>query len=371
MKASSGANANSIDFVVPGDIRTPTGGYIYDREIIAGLAERGWNVIVHALDGSFPAPTPAALREARATFASLADGRVVVIDGLALPGLDRLLADEAKRLALVALVHHPVALETGLDPIEAERYGALERSALGYVRRVITTSQWTARTLATDGVPVAQLRVVEPGVDRRKTRGSSDPKGTATATPGAPPDLLNLLCVGTLTPRKGHAVLLEALNEIRDRHWHLTCAGSLLRDTPTVAAIQHLIDRLSLRKRVSLLGDLDREALERQYARAHVFVLPSYLEGYGMALAEAVAFGLPVISTTAGAIPETVPANAGILVAPGDSRALAKALSSVIDDPARRAALASNARAARASLPTWATAATKFAAALDGLGAKA
>ena len=93
-----------------------------------------------------------------------------------------------------------------------------------------------------------------------------------------------------------------------------------------MAALQHQIDRLSLRKRVSLLGDLDRDALERQYARADVFVLPSYLEGYGMALAEAVAFGLPVVSTTAGAIPETVPANASMLVAPGDSRALAKAL---------------------------------------------
>ena len=369
MKASSGGSVGGIDFVVPGDIRTPTGGYIYDREIVAGLTERGWRIAVHSLDASFPAPTPGALRAARATFASLADGRVVVIDGLALPGLDRLLADEARRLALVALVHHPVALETGLDPIQAERYGALERSALGYVQRVITTSQWTARTLATDGVPISRLRVVEPGVDRRKARGSSDPK--AAAHPGAPQELLNLLCVGTLTPRKGHAVLLEALNEIRDRHWHLTCAGSLLRDAPTVAAIQHQIDRLSLRKRVSLLGDLDREALERQYARADVFVLPSYLEGYGMALAEAVAFGLPVVSTTAGAIPETVPANASILVAPGDSRALAKALALLLDDPARRAALAASARASRASLPTWATAATKFAAALDGLGAKA
>jgi glycosyltransferase involved in cell wall biosynthesis len=369
MKQSSAGNSSSIDFVVPGDITTPTGGYIYDREIIAGLTERRWHVALHSLDSSFPSPTPAALRAARATFASIADGRVVIIDGLALPGLDRLLADEAKRLALVALVHHPVALETGLDPIQAERYGALERSALGYVQRVITTSQWTARTLAAEGVPIAQLRVVEPGVDRRKTRGSSDPKNATI--PGAPPDLLNLLCVGTFTPRKGHAVLLEALNEIRDRHWHLTCAGSLLRDAPTVAAIQHLIERLSLRKRVSLLGDLDREALERQYARADVFVLPSYLEGYGMALAEAVAFGLPVVSTTAGAIPETVPAKAAILVAPGDSRALAKALGSLIDDPARRATLAANARAARASLPTWATAAAKFASALDGLGAKA
>ena len=152
---------------MPGDIQTPTGGYIYDREIIAGLTERGWRVAVHALDASFPTPTPAALRAARATFAGLADGRVVVIDGLALPGLDRLLADEARRLALVALVHHPVALETGLDPIEAERYGALERSALTYVRRVITTSQWTARTLAVDGVPVASTP------RRRARRGST------------------------------------------------------------------------------------------------------------------------------------------------------------------------------------------------------
>jgi glycosyltransferase involved in cell wall biosynthesis len=362
-----GAPVDSVDFVVPGDIRTPTGGYIYDREIIAGLTERGWHVTVHELDASFPAPTPAALRAARATFARFADGSIVVVDGLALPGLDRVLGGEARRLALVALVHHPVALETGLSADDAERLAAAERRSLAHMRRVITTSHWTARTLAVDGVPVGDLRVVEPGVDRRKSRGSTDPK--AAAVPGTPHETLNLLCVGTLTPRKGHAVLLEALNELRDRPWHLTCAGSLLRDAPTVAAIQHQIDRLSLRKRVSLLGDLDRDALERQYARADVFVLPSYLEGYGMALAEAVAFGLPVVSTTAGAIPETVPANASVLVAPGDGRALAKALAEVIDDPARRAALAANARAARASLPTWATAVGKFAAALDGLGA--
>jgi hypothetical protein len=182
---------NGIDFVVPGDIQTPTGGYIYDREVIAGLTERGWRVDVHALDASFPAPTPAALRAARALFAGLADGRVVVIDGLALPGLDRLLADEARRLKLVALVHHPVRLETGLDPLEAERLGALERSALTFVRRVITTSQWTARTLAAEGVPIADLRVVEPGVDRRKTRGSSDPK--SPAAPRAPDAGLGVL----------------------------------------------------------------------------------------------------------------------------------------------------------------------------------
>jgi len=358
----------SVDFVVPGDIETPTGGYIYDREILAGLKALGWRTTVHALDASFPRPTPAALRAARATFAGLAERSVVVIDGLALPGLDRVLADEARRLAIVALVHHPVALETGLAPDDARVFAAAEQRALSVAQRVITTSQWTARTLAVDGVPISQLRVVEPGVDRRKTRGSTDPQTASSAERPRATETLKLLCVATLTPRKGHALLLEALNELRDRHWHLTCAGSLLRDAPTVAAIQHQIDRLSLRKRVSLLGDLDRDALDRQYERADLFVLPSYLEGYGMALAEAIAHGVPVVSTTAGAIPETVPAGASVLVPPGDARALTKALASVIDDPTRRAALASAARAARSSLPTWAGAAAKFAAALDGVG---
>jgi glycosyltransferase involved in cell wall biosynthesis len=321
---------------------------------------------VHSLDASFPAPTPAALRTARATFATIATGALVVVDGLALPGLDRLLADEARRVRLVALVHHPVALETGLTPDAAQRFAAAERRALAFAQRVITTSQWTARTLATDGVPISQLRVVEPGVVRRKSRSAV----SKSSAPVAPHDTLNLLCVATLTPRKGHALLFEALNELRDRNWHLTCAGSLLHDPATVAALQHQIDRLSLRKRISLLGDLDRDALERQYVRADLFVLPSYLEGYGMALAEAVAFGIPVVSTTAGAIPETVPANASVLVPPGDSRAFTKALAGVMDDPTRRATLAANARRARASLSTWATAATKFAAALDGLGTR-
>jgi glycosyltransferase involved in cell wall biosynthesis len=180
---------------------------------------------------------------------------------------------------------------------------------------------------------------------------------------------VRLLCVATITPRKGHAVLLEALAELRDRRWHLTCAGSVTRDAKCFAALEHLLERLALRARVSFLGDLDADALEREYERADLFVLASYLEGYGMALAEAVARGIPVVSTTAGAIPETVPAAAGVLVPPGDGRALAKALATLLDDDNARAGLAANARAAGAALPTWRTAAERFAAALEGAAA--
>jgi glycosyltransferase involved in cell wall biosynthesis len=367
MTAVLGQARPRLDFLVPGDLETPTGGYIYDREVLARLEALGWACRVHRLDDSFPQPTPAALRGARAAFGSIPDRGIAIIDGLALPGLDRVLGEQAPRLSLVALVHHPVALETGLDAARAERFAADERRALALVKRVIVTSQWTARALARFDVGIDKIRVAEPGVDARTTAGPA--AAEVSAEPREHGAAVNLLCVATLTPRKGHAVLFDALAELRERKWHLTCAGSLTRDPETTAALQLKLDHLSLKTRVSLLGDLDAAALERYYARADIFVLPSYLEGYGMALAEAAARGIPVVSTTAGAIPETVPAESSVLVPPGDSRALAKALARLLDEPATRAALAANARAARTKLPTWRGTTEKFAAALAGLGA--
>jgi glycosyltransferase involved in cell wall biosynthesis len=351
----------AVDWLVPGDLSTRTGGYIYDRRIIDGLEDLGWRAAVHALDDSFPRPGPAALRAARAALAAIDSGRIVVIDGLALAGLERVLDGESRRLCVVGLIHHPLALETGLAEADARALERAERGALALVRRVVVTSHWTARFLSTYEIPIARIRVVEPGTDRRPLR----PAARESHGP------LNLLCVGTLTARKGHAVLIEALAELRERRWHLTCAGSLTRDPATVEDLSRQITRLRLTNRVSLLGELDSETLDRYYERADLFVLASHLEGYGMALAEAVARGIPVISTTAGAIPETVPENAGILVRPGDSRALAKALASLMDDPAARAALAARARDVSARLPTWNEAAARFATALEGLGTSA
>ena len=176
-------NTRSIDLFVPGDPNTSTGGYIYNAQILAGLAELGWRTRVHSLDDSFPRPTPSALRDARAEIAALPADGVVVIDGLALAGLERVLDTEAKRLPLVALIHHPLALETGLDASEARLLETAERSALALVSRVICTSQWTARTLATYGVPVDRIRVVEPGVDRRQWTARAAAERSSRDTP--------------------------------------------------------------------------------------------------------------------------------------------------------------------------------------------
>lgn len=340
---------------MPGSLDALTGGYIYDRKILAGLAELGWRTRAHALDASFPEPTADALRHAAALLESLPDGRCVVIDGLALAGLGAAIEQERERLAVVALIHHPLAHETGLDRAAARRLERAERSALELVRRVVVTSSWTRDALAGFGVPPDRIHVVEPGTD------------PAPLTARERRDSLRLLCVGTLTPRKGHAVLFEALAGLAERAWTLRCAGSLERDPATASALAAQIERLGLGDRIELLGELEPAEVEREYAGADLFVLPSYLEGYGMAFAEALAHGLPVVATDAGAIPQTVPPDACLLVPPGDPVALERALASLMDSPEQLDSLAAAAAEAGAGLPTWGDSSRRFARALETL----
>jgi glycosyltransferase involved in cell wall biosynthesis len=133
----------------------------------------------------------------------------------------------------------------------------------------------------------------------------------------------------------------------------------------TAAAIDDDIRRLGLDGRVVLTGAVSDAELEVLHGGADLFVLASRFEGYGMAFAAAIAHGLPVIGTTAGAIPETVPAGAGLLVPPDDVDALAAALRRLIGDTTERERLAAGARAAAARLPTWRQSAELFAQAVE------
>lgn len=345
----------SADFIVPGDIRTLTGGYIYDRRVVEGLKARGWTTTVHSLDTSFPAPTRRALDEARDVFAAVPRGRLVVIDGLALGGSAPILRSEANRLRLCALVHHPLALETGLDGPAAAGLKRAEIESLAAVRHVIVTSRWTRCALADYGVGADRITVVEPGVDPAPAR-----------RPSSGPTL-RLLCVGSLTARKGHATLFDALGQLADRDWQLVCAGSLTRDPALAAALRAQIEQLGLDNRILLAGELAPEDLAAEYAHCDLFVLASALEGFGMVLTEALSRGIPIIATTAGAIPDTVTPGAGILVPPDDSAALGRALASVMDDRGTLARLTEAALAGRAGLAGWDRTVERFAAALARL----
>lgn len=348
----------AVDLVVPGDPLTPTGGYIYDRRVFDGLAGIGWTTQVHSLAADFPRPSASSVAAAAETFAAIPSARAVVVDGLALAGLSSVLRNEARRLRLAALVHHPVADEHGLSNETRAIVRENERETFAIVERVIVTSRWTARRVEREGVPAGRIRVVEPGTDR--------PRAAPAERRAANNRVPRLLCVATVTERKGHAVLLDALARLRDRPWRLDCVGSMERDSSTADAIARRIHRLGLERRVALHGEVPPEALDSLYASADAFVLPSYLEGYGMALAEAIARGLPVLSTTAGAIPETV-GDAGLLVPPGNAEALAAALERLLLDDRLRARCASAARARAATLPSWADASAGFAAAIEDL----
>lgn len=344
---------NTAHFLIPGDPDRRTGGTIYDRRIMAGLAMQGWQVHLHRLDATFPAPTIAALVEVDAVLAALPNQALTVIDGLALGAMPDVAAAHWDRLRLVGLVHHPLALETGLDDAQRQRLYASEREALRHVRQVIVTSPSTARALMDYDVPPERCVVVLPG---------TDPAPLAVGSNGRE---WVLLCAASLTPRKGHAVLFRALAQLKDRPWRLRCAGSSAPDPITAAGLRALVEMLALTDRIEWLGELETAVLDTVYQQADVFVLPSFHEGYGMVLAEALARGLPIISTTAGAIPDTVPAEAGLLVPPGDEAALAEALARVMGEPGLRERLAAGARAARQTLPDWPTVSAQFARVLE------
>lgn len=329
-----------LHFVVPGALDTPTGGYGYDRRLIAELGRLGWEVRHVALGEGFPCPGPDQRAEAAAAFAALPDGALALTDGLAFGALPEVAAAERGRLRLAALAHHPLCDETGLSAAEAAALRTSEEAALAAAGAVICTSGATAVRLGElFGLDPAGIAVAPPGVDPA-------PRSPGT---GEPPVILS---VGSLIPRKRHDVLIDALALLADRPWRARIVGSAALDPACAAALAERVAARELGSRVELMGA--RADVRAELAEADVFALASEYEGYGMAFAEAMVQGLPVVACGVGAIGDLVPAAAGALVAPGDPAAFAAGLAPLLDDPARRRAAATAAFAAGARLPGWA-----------------
>jgi glycosyltransferase involved in cell wall biosynthesis len=346
-------------FVYPGDLDSPTGGYAYDRRIIHGLRGLGWQIQLIGLGDGYPFPSPAQLENAEQLLLRLTPEVPMVVDGLALGALPSLAATIAERHPLIALVHHPLAFELGLSDSQIALLKQSETRALHHAVKVIANSPATARDLNHHyGVPLNKIAVVLPGTDRAhalvaKTQGNSGRLHE-----------VRLLSVGSIIPRKGFHHLIEALAPLADLPWTLSIAGDTTRHPSAYEDLMADINRFHLESRVKVLGAISNGELESLYAQADLFVLASLFEGYGMVYAEAMAYGLPIIATTGGAITDTVPPEAGLLVTPGDTPALTRALKAVIEDASYRAHLSNGALQAAAQLPSWEMAVQRFASAV-------
>lgn len=340
-----------VSLIVPAPFATVTGGYNYDRAIVAGLRAAGHAVDVLELAGRHPLPDAAAEESAQAAWAALAPDAVPLIDGLCLPAFGPLAEALAAR-GTVGLIHHPTALEPDQDAAVRTALREAERTLMRRLARVIVTSTATAERLVADfGVLRESIGVVVPGT-------APAPRSEGSGGPGCA-----ILSVGVVTPRKGHDVLLRALAKLPDLDWTLTIAGGA-RNRPHAAMLHALAAELGIAARVTFAGEVVDDALEVLWRGADLFALATRFEGYGMAIAEALRRGVPVAVTDGGAAGALVTPQTGVVTAVGDDAALSRALRRLIFDRALRAEMRAAAWDAGHALPDWTTQAQAFAAAI-------
>ena len=361
--------ASTLHLLVPGPITQRTGGYLYDARMVEGLRAMDWEVTVHSLEGSFPIPDEDGRESTALALSEVPDSARTVVDGLALPTLETLEGAAETKRRLLGLVHHLTSDETGLNHLQSKCLRNLETGILQRVSGVVVTSEFTATEVARLGVPPQRIECVVPGTER-----SDLAMGPGADEPPA------LLCVGALIPRKGQDVLVRALARLTALPWSCTLAGSPSRDPQFSGRLRAMAEEFGLSGRITFAGECTEPQLRELYSRSSAFVFPSHFEGFGMAIAEALAHGLPIVSTTGGAIPSTVSPQAGLLVPPGDEIALANAISTLLDRDSRESDVARSlsgaevrsrlSRAARRrgmELPAWDQQVRAFAEAVVAL----
>ncbi|MGU3492468.1 glycosyltransferase family 4 protein [Xanthobacteraceae bacterium A53D] len=341
----------------PGDLNAPTGGYAYDRALLKALPAQGMAAAPLSLPAGFPSPDKDDLETAARQLRQTPPDSVLLIDGLALGAMPAEYLATTGR-PIVALVHHPLARETGLPETLRLHYQSTERAALAACAAVIATSAATGRDLVAHyGVPADRLTIAEPGV-------APAPRAAAD---GEPP---RILALGSVIPRKNYCGLVEALAQVADLSWEATLIGGLTFDPQEVARVSLAIARHDLTARIRMAGAVSEAELDAAFAACDLFVHPSLYEGYGMALADALRRGLPMICTTGGAVNETVPDGTALKVPPGDMAAFADALRILLESREARRRLADAAAVAGQALPTWADTAVTVAGVLSSVGGR-
>jgi glycosyltransferase involved in cell wall biosynthesis len=345
-----------ISLVVPGDLGTTSGGFRYDRRLVASLRDAGDDVTVHSVPWRrYPLGAVDAPRASCARFAAGAD--VVVVDELAHPTL----AFGAKGATpVVALVHHLRCDEGG---VEAPLARTLERRFLDRVDAAICTSSATARSVhevAAAPIPAGRRErdrnrdaPALPTVVAPPTDDQFDPDvGPAAVDDRATADPFHVVFLGSVVPRKRPLALVDALAGV-DGTWRATLVGPQ-PDDRYVARVRQRCRRREVEDRVTLTGPLPTDDVAAVLERGHVLAVPSRYEGFGIAYLEGMGFGLPPVATHAGGATDLVThGETGVLVPPEGVGAVAAALSTLASDRARLARMGRAALRRYDAHPPW------------------
>ncbi len=269
----------------------------------------------------------------------------------------------SRRLPTLVTIHHPITRDRAIA-VQAEKrfwkklkqlrwysFIGMQKQVARRLPCILTVSDRARRDIAADfQIPHERFRIVPNGIDTSRFRplpGTRREPGRIITTNSAD------------TPLKGLAYLLRAVTAVRRRQAvKLVVVGQPKKN----GRILRLIRDLDLGDTVHFTGRISSDAFVHQYARASMAVVSSLYEGFGLPAGEAMACGVPVVSTTGGALPEVV-GDTGLLVPPEDHEALAAAIKDLLDNPERAAALGRAGYARVQANFTWRRAAEKTVAA--------
>jgi glycosyltransferase involved in cell wall biosynthesis len=341
-----------VGLIIYGDLETLTGGYLYDRRLVAYLRAQGDQVEVISLgwrNYGRHLTDNLSRRLLRRLQAAAFD--VLIQDELNHPSLF-LLNPRLKRhvhYPIVTLVHllrssesHPAALKRVYEAVERRYFNTVDGAIFNCNTTRDTVQQLTRREIA--GV------VAYPGRDHLHYESSLAEVAERARRPGP----LQIIFLANVVPGKGLNTLIEALRQLTHGSFRLMVVGSLTMDAAYSQSIRNQIVRAGLADYIDLVGSVPNDEIPGYLVRNHVLVVPSRYEALGIAYLEAMGCGLPVIGTAAGGAHEIINhGEVGFLTLPGDVNMLARYLRQIEQERERLLEMSLAAYKRIRTHPTW------------------
>jgi glycosyltransferase involved in cell wall biosynthesis len=344
-----------IGLLLYGSLDKLSGGYLYDRKLVAYLEARGDNVEIISL------PRRNYVRHLSDNLSSSFRRRLLRLQA------DVLLQDELNHPSLFILNHylrgsinypivtiiHLLRSAVGHPVCRNYVYRRIERSYLssvdGFIYNSLATRQAAEQLLTDTNIWRHPSLVAYPGGNRFNPKISN-----AEIVRRAQSDVLRLLFLGNVIPRKGLHIVLKALRQLSTDQWMLTVIGNMDANPSYSRAINRQITRNRLSTHVRFAGIVADSELADYLRASHLLVMPSSYEGYGIVYSEGMGFGLPAVGTNEGAAKEIITHNQdGFLISPGDYIALADHLEELAQNRQHLSEMSLAAHNRYQSLPTW------------------